>query len=423
MTALLIAPIPSQMVAVWHDATMHWNAFPSATLGYCTNVHPGRTLDEVKTQLDQHAGQVRRRVCPDEPLGVGLWFSEDVAKQLDPAVAGKARAWDFKRWLEGRGLSCFTLNGFPQRDFHQPVVKHAVYEPDWRTEDRRDYTLSLIRILDALLPPGQTGSISTLPVGWGPMHDDAETLAWIDPLLWVLDTLAELEATTGRYIHLNPEPEPGCYVEDTATLDDAFDLLDAAYVGNGGDPAVLRRYLRPCLDVCHTAVMFEPADHLLTWSRRTGFKIGKVQISSAPRIRPTRSAAEHETIRTALRQLVEPRYLHQTTRGHGGRSRLEAFHEDLPEALAAAHAQRPTKQEWRVHFHVPVHLESLGVLGTTQQQIIKLLDAIHPDDGIEHFEVETYAWNVLPETHRPANLADGIAAELEWVRSLGDGAL
>ncbi|MEM1446436.1 MAG: metabolite traffic protein EboE [Planctomycetota bacterium] len=401
---------------------MSWHAFPHATLGYCTNVHPGRTLREVKAQLEEHAVAVRKRLLPhgDEPLGVGLWFSAEVARELDPQTVGKGPAWDFKRWLESQGLACFTLNGFPFGHFHGDVVKHAVYEPDWRTAERRDYTLALIRILDLLLPPGRTGSISTLPIGWGPMGND-ETLPWIDPLLDVVDALASLEASTGRYIHLNPEPEPGCFIEDTATLDDAFDLLDRAHTEDGGDPEVLRRYLRPCLDVCHGAVMFEPPTHLLDWSRRTGFRVGKVQISSAPRVRFARDAEQRDAQMTALRSLIEPRYLHQTTRGHGGRSRLEAFHDDLPDALAAQ-AQHPSDHEWRVHFHLPVHLDTLGPLQTTQPQIIKLLEAIRPDDGIEHFEVETYAWDVLPEEHRPPRLADGIAAELEWVRSLNRNA-
>ena len=36
--------------------------------------------------------------------------------------------------------------------------------------------------------------------------------------------------------------------------------------------------------------------------------------------------------------------------------------------------------------------------------------------NLKHFEVETYAWNVLPEEHQVANLADGIAKEMAWVK-------
>jgi hypothetical protein len=33
----------------------------------------------------------------------------------------------------------------------------------------------------------------------------------------------------------------------------------------------------------------------------------------------------------------------------------------------------------------------------------------------KHFEVETYAWNVLPEELRVDDLAEGIAKEMQWV--------
>ena len=38
------------------------------------------------------------------------------------------------------------------------------------------------------------------------------------------------------------------------------------------------------------------------------------------------------------------------------------------------------------------------------------------DVSVEHFEVETYAWNVLPEEHRSiaGDLASGIAEEMRW---------
>jgi len=42
----------------------------------------------------------------------------------------------------------------------------------------------------------------------------------------------------------------------------------------------------------------------------------------------------------------------------------------------------------------------------------------HPD--LRHFEVETYAWSVLPAELRQQELADGIAAELLWFANLAE---
>ena len=41
---------------------------------------------------------------------------------------------------------------------------------------------------------------------------------------------------------------------------------------------------------------------------------------------------------------------------------------------------------------------------------------LEPDeDGVRHFEVETYAWNVLPKELRTDDLAEGIAREILWL--------
>jgi hypothetical protein len=63
---------------------------------------------------------------------------------------------------------------------------------------------------------------------------------------------------------------------------------------------------------------------------------------------------------------------------------------------------------------VPIFVERFGRLETTQSEIGSCLDACRRFSDVQHFEVETYAWSVLPESYRPAKLADGIAAEMRW---------
>jgi hypothetical protein len=119
---------------------------------------------------------------------------------------------------------------------------------------------------------------------------------------------------------------------------------------------------------------------------------------------------------TQLEQFAEDRYLHQTVVRRGGR---EDFFEDLPQALAAHPRPAAASDPWRIHFHVPVYLDRFGVLETTQSEIVRCLEAVRDYSRVNHFEVETYAWGVLPaDLHQP-RLADGIAEELKWF----DGAL
>ena len=97
------------------------------------------------------------------PLKVGLWLSAAAARQL----CERSACVRFVDFLHQHQLLAYTLNGFPYGNFHQLVVKQAVYEPSWLTPDRLEYTLALVNLLDQMLPPREYGSISTLPIAWG----------------------------------------------------------------------------------------------------------------------------------------------------------------------------------------------------------------------------------------------------------------
>lgn len=376
-------------------------------LGYCTNVHAGADLAQMRANLEWYAVRVKERVSPNEPMGVGLWFSARAARELIASNGVEA----FRDWLGERGLLPYTLNGFPHGDFHDPVVKHRVYQPDWTTRERYDYTLDLARILATLLPEGalgSEGSISTLPLGWPSLMGDspagleAAKEACGRRLHDLVHALARLELDTGRMIHLDLEPEPGCAFD---TAPGVVRFFEDHLLGTQDDLSVLS-YLRVCHDVCHSAVMFEPQVEALATYRKAGIKVGKVQLSSA-----VRADLANPQALEALAGFDEPKYLHQTMVKADGRPRM---YEDLPLALREA----PRKGAWSVHFHVPVYLADVGEFASTQACIGELLAALRPEDEVHHFEVETYAWGVLPEPLRVGDLSEGIARELKWVKGL-----
>jgi hypothetical protein len=160
--------------------------------------------------------------------------------------------------------------------------------------------------------------------------------------------------------------------------------------------------------------MFEEQDEAISRYRSAGIGIGKVQVSSAmvlplDRIEPGDRADAIDQIRG----FAEDRYLHQTV----VRRTLDespVFYDDLPNALRSIDGATAVCGEWRVHFHVPIYLERFGSLETSRPQIQQCLEAVRDLPELHHFEVETYAWSVLPEALRQSNLADGIAEELKW---------
>jgi hypothetical protein len=374
--------------------------------GYCTNVHAGATLEETRANLERYALDVKRRYSPDRPMGVGLWLSAKAAEEL----VRSGGEGEFAEWLAERGLVPYTLNGFPYGDFHQQVVKHRVYEPNWYRPERLHYTMQLVQIHDRILPTGMEGSISTLPIAWGtPCASREELEQAATHLRQAAQWMHQLEQDTGRLIYLCLEPEPGCVFSFT---DDAVHFFQWQLFGQE-DEEVVQRHIRVSHDVCHAAVMFEEQEEVLRKFAAAGIQVGKIQVSAALSMNLDlfeRPAGEAR--RAAIKQLsqfAEDRYLHQTV---VRRDSEDIFYEDLPLALEAE-ANDP-RGEWRVHFHVPIYLQEFGKLRATQEQIGECLTAAKKHTDCKHFEVETYAWGVLPPELKQPDLAAGIAEELKW---------
>lgn len=345
-------------------------------------------------------------------MGIGLWLSAAAAAEL---VESDGVA-EFRDWLSARGLVPYTLNGFPYGDFHQEVVKHRVYEPTWWDRKRLEYTTQLAEILDEILPAGLEGSISTLPIAWGapcPERGQIERAAF--NLRVAARVMHELEEETGRLIYLCIEPEPGCVF---SFADDTVHFFQWQLFG-GEDDEITRRHVRICHDVCHAAVMFEDQEEVLRKYKDAGIEVGKIQVSAALRMDldslPLSAGVTGRAGKafSELGRFAEDRYLHQTVVSRDGE---EVFFEDLPLAIKNE-GDQPTG-EWRVHFHVPIYLQKFGLLESTQEQIAQCLSAARKYTTCRHFEVETYAWGVLPAELQQESLAAGIADELRWFKEL-----
>jgi hypothetical protein len=217
-----------------------------------------------------------------------------------------------------------------------------------------------------------------------------------------------LEQETGRLIYLCIEPEPGCALQRSSDLLTFFQ--DFLFVKD--DEAACRRYLRVCHDVCHAAVMFEPQMDVIARYRAAGIGVGKVQVSSAVCLPLDRVAGKDRSAAVEqLRGFAEHRYLHQTSVAVDGQVQ---FYEDLSLALEAHGGKSKRGGEWRVHFHVPIYLDRFGLLETSQADILECVEAVRYDKNVVHFEVETYAWGVLPDELQTPDLATGIAREMSW---------
>ena len=81
--------------------------------------------------------------------------------------------------------------------------------------------------------------------------------------------------------------------------------------------------------------------------------------------------------------------------------------------------------EWRVHFHVPLHAPPGGGLGDTRSHVLQTLDWLQENpDSCHHLEMETYTWEVLPEELRSFDVVEQITKEYRWtLEALGERGL
>ena len=143
----------------------------------------------------------------------------------------------------------------------------------------------------------------------------------------------------------------------------------------------------------------ESPDEVMAALHRSAMPLLKVQISSC-----LVADAGRPGLRAELEPFCEERYLHQTflRRPDGEIRRWE----DLPDYLDDPLAGRDG--DLRVHFHLPVFMESFGALAGSTVHLWPLLRRLVAETGVTHFEVETYTWSVLP----PAFAGEGVAAQI-----------
>lgn len=372
-------------------------------LAYCTNVHRGESWAQTFEMLERHTLVVRERIAAGQPYAIGLRLGQNAAAELSQPATLAA----FREWLDQHDCYVFTINGFPYGSFHGTRVKEQVYAPDWSTPERVAYTKQLFNLIAALVPAGVAGSVSTVPGSFKAWTtDDTDRRAAIFANMTEIGRyIAKKSESTGRDLHLGLEPEPCCYFETTPETIDFFNGWRAS------DPAVesegLLRHVGVNYDCCHLGVEFESAAQSLDALTAAGIRLSKIHLSSALRVTPD------EAGRQAVAAFVEPTYLHQVVVGNAKTGEVRRRYVDLPDALADTESTLPD-DEWRVHFHLPLHASPGAPFSDTRDHLLDTLDWMkaHPD-ACQHAEMETYTWEVLPADLR-IGIEDQLVREYEW---------
>jgi hypothetical protein len=391
----------------------------SGHLTFCTNIYAGEDWMAHFAVLKDSFPVLKAQLSPDAPMGIGLRLSNLASLEL----LQNDHLAIFKQWLESEGGYVFTMNGFPYGGFHNTRVKDQVHAPDWTTRERVDYTLRLAEILSQLLPEDTEGGISTSPLSYKPWfatateRENATVLATAH-ILEVAKGLGKIFEKTGKVIHLDIEPEPDGFLESGPEFINWYenDLLPAGKTGLNTTIDIenlIKTHIRLCYDVCHFAIGYEPHTAIINELQEKGIQIGKIQISAALKAKLPESVSERTAVLNQLGRFDEPTYLHQVIARKKDGTLLR--YPDLSDALAEG--EDPTVAEWRAHFHVPIFVEDMGLIQSTQSDIEEVLNLHKNSPFTSHLEVETYTWEVLPSTLK-APLNDSIIRELAWVKNL-----
>jgi hypothetical protein len=162
------------------------------------------------------------------------------------------------------------------------------------------------------------------------------------------------------------------------------------------------------LDTCHFALQFENLEDSLIRLKQSDIAVSKVQVSSAL----------HTTVGGNTKQVLAPFcdevYLHEVKiRDRDGST---SSFPDLPEALDSE-LSSSSGSELRSHFHVPLYFEESEDLRSTSFELTPAFFQTALQNGISHFEMETYTFDVLPEALRSMDVVQSISKEYQWVKA------
>ena len=100
------------------------------------------------------------------------------------AVADPTKRADLKQFFKDQDLYLYTANAFVYGVFKKQVIKEDVYEPDWITPERREYTKQVANLLAELAPEGVNPSIQSAPLGFKPKVTGPDIARPTRPTSW-----------------------------------------------------------------------------------------------------------------------------------------------------------------------------------------------------------------------------------------------
>ena len=269
--------------------------------------------------------------------------------------------------------------------FKNTVVKEQVYEPDWRSEERTQYTINVADILSDIAGEHISPSIQTAPLGFKPNVTGPDVIAsYTEHVLRVAAHLVQIEARTGRTVTLAIEPEPHCFRNHRRNnrvfhRSSLHRRRRSRARATRGDPDF--QHMAPCVTSgsCSTSATRRSASR----TSPVAAEAGRCRHSDLRRKWRRCTSRGHTSLCRCARAVRQIGYLTQTVEKKEGRPRSSSIWKMLRRL-----EERPGPANG-ARTHVQVFLEDLGVFRTTRfaEQALK----VHKTTPLSRqLEIETY---------------------------------
>ncbi len=361
---------------------------------YCSNIFKKDSWKELIKNINKYSKIIKKKYPYKRKIAIGLCLSNKMANLL----INKKKLKKFKNLINKKNIYVPSINGFVYKKFHQKMIKDKIYIPDWSSKKRIKYTNKLIKIINEL---NKTGSISTLPISYKKwIKKGKESYILYQSSINILKSIKNIIKTKNN-IHIDIEPEPGCLIENSKECINLFKNwikpISKTLIPKNIN---IKNKLGICYDICHLSVNFEKHNKVIENFKKNNIKIGKIQISSSIKIK-FNNKNKIKNI-NKLKLIKESPFLHQTIIKS---NKKLIYKSDIKEAIKS---NIKKKQEWRIHYHIPIYKKKAMKFKTTQKETIKLIEHIKNNKITKYLEIETYTYN-------KKNIFKCIIKELEWL--------
>jgi sugar phosphate isomerase/epimerase len=376
---------------------MRYNNFH---ISYSLNVFPGTSLSAKIDILKEFIPNLREEVNLSDtvPIAVGLWIDNITAVEL----LDQNNIEQLIALFKSLNIYTTSINAFPYSTFHNEPVKTKVYKPDWTTDERKEYTINVARILAQLLPPNQIGTISTLPGGYKAYLNNGDLYKIAYNITEVLTVLYDIYNNENKEIVLAIEPEPDCLWENSQEF--------ISFYNDFFKDKALKDFLGICYDTCHFELQASaPGDELENFIRN-GIKIAKVQLSAALKINTNSKRIEN---------FIDKVYLHQSRIVNN--NVVTKLNDLTDETISTLNNSKP--QELIVHYHLPLYLDTMfndKAALVLKEELVKTIRVLKSRNILSSLEIETYTYTTLNDLDKKAddyigNITKEIAKEYRFV--------